>query len=466
MSTNKNYVEIPPNAGRTLAALRELGYDSLAAISDIIDNSIDAEASRIDVTIKAIGKSLLIEILDDGHGMSQETLKEAIRLGSDMDGRDVKTDLGKYGMGLVTASLSIAKTIFVLTREEGKHAFEATFDVATVERQDKWVLELKPASRGVIDEIGNRGTLVRLTNVDRLDDTNVTRMGDRLRSHLGRIFRNFITGGVKITVNRRVVEVIDPLMRDHPLTIVRYDQPVDLGKGRTVRLTIVELPDLGSEDEKLGVVPSSSGFYIVRNRREIMGAQTFGFYRHHHSYSHFRAELVFGGDLDTDFHVDVKKTSVMPTEEILEKIQHVARRFIEASGREGRDRAVEKTTLTHNFARSLLTPPKTDGKAKPEIAFDESDHGTDESLFRIEIKDGSTVLDYNKRHPLVQLVAAAKLQKGIAILDCMALALAALAKEKGGDELVARFNKALSVVLSAGTSADTWAARDKATKKS
>lgn len=441
MKPNPNYVEIPPNAARTLMALRELGYDSLSAICDLVDNSIDAGARHIDITIRAIGQSHMVEILDDGSGMSRETLQEALRLGSEIDGRDASVDLGKYGMGLVTASLSIAKTIFVQTREKGKVGYEATFDVATVERHNKWVLELKPAGKSIIDTVGDYGTLVRLTSVDRLDDTNVTRMGQRLAAYMGRVFRNFIHDGVTIKINRKKLEAIDPLMREHPQTVIQYDQPLDLGKGRLVRLTIVELPDV---DE---ILPQDSGFYIVRNRREIAKAQTFGFYKHHHSYSHFRAELVFGGDLDTDFHVDVKKTSILPNDQVLAKIEHVAKRYIEKSGREGRDRAIEKTTISHSLINKAL-------KSDAVPSYRTSDHGNDVSLFRHE----NGVFDYNARHPLIQLVGQINLKKVDFILDAVCHALAVVnPKDQEKANLILRN-------LTAGM--DTWTNRGQLTRKS
>lgn len=443
MKTNANYVEIPPNAARTLAALRELGYDSLSAICDLVDNSIDAGARHIDITLRAIGKSHMVEILDDGSGMSRDTLQEALRLGSEVDDRNAAVDLGKYGMGLVTASLSIAKTIFVQTREKGKAGYEATFDVATVERHNKWVLELKPASKTIVDSIGDYGTMVRLTSVDRLDDTNVTRMGQRLAAYMGRIFRNFITDGVTIRINRKKVGAIDPLMRDHPQTVIQYDQPLDLGKGRMVRLTIVELPDLEEGDT---ILPQDSGFYIVRNRREIAKAQTFGFYKHHHSYSHFRAELVFGGELDQDFHVDVKKTSILPNDQVLEKIQHVAKRWYEKSGREGRDRAIEKTTISHSLIKNAL-------KSEATPIYRHSDHGNDVSLFKY---DGSS-FDYNSRHPLVQLVASINMKKVDFILDAVCHAVAAVEDQ----DTIDKINLALKGIMAAGTASDTWADRDK-----
>lgn len=466
-----NYVEIPPNAARTLAALRELGYDSVSAVCDLIDNSIDAGARQIWVNVRQIGKSHLIEVIDTGKGMDKERLREALRLGSETPHES--DDLGKYGMGLTTASLSIAKTIFVLTREKGEQGYEATFDVTTVERENKWVLDLRAAKTEMLDnEIGDYGTMVRLSNIDRLDDTNPNRFAATLREEIGRIFRAYLKDGLTIIVNRKKVDAVDPLMRDRD-AVQLLDQDIDLGHGAKARLTIVELPDLGpAEDEAAGIVPQRSGFYVVRNRREIMAAQTFDFYKHHHSYSHFRAELSFGRELDGLFHVDVKKTAVHPNDQVLEKIRHVARRFIEASGRVGRERAIEKTQLNHSLTMSLLggmkPPQPVLGKAPtptPPIRFNESDHGSPDVLFKIEHHNGDVTLNYNKRHPLVRMIADARLQKGIAILDCVCLALAQIAQEdKAGQAVVDRINKTLLNILTAGTDMDTWEARDRRAK--
>ena len=100
-------LENPPNARRTMEALREMGYDSYASILDIIDNSIDAQASIIRIEIAEQRGDVVITIDDDGSGMDEETLSEALRLGSDTE-RD-PGDLGKFGMGLVTASIGLSR---------------------------------------------------------------------------------------------------------------------------------------------------------------------------------------------------------------------------------------------------------------------------------------------------------------------------------------------------------------------
>src|SRR5437868_5709601 len=107
MSVTGRKLDNSPNASKLLDSLRYLGYDNLYAISDIIDNSIDADAENIWVSIERAQKAdFHIQIADDGNGMTEEVLDQASRLGSDVP-RNQATDLGRFGMGLVTASLSL-----------------------------------------------------------------------------------------------------------------------------------------------------------------------------------------------------------------------------------------------------------------------------------------------------------------------------------------------------------------------
>src|SRR5271170_7359722 len=104
-----------PNAGRLVESLRYLGYGNYEAIADLLDNSIDADAQHISIRVVQRAGQPLISVADDGTGMTHSILDEAMKLGS-LTGRDLNSDLGKFGMGLVTASLSIAKNCHVVTR--------------------------------------------------------------------------------------------------------------------------------------------------------------------------------------------------------------------------------------------------------------------------------------------------------------------------------------------------------------
>src|SRR4051812_33285490 len=93
-----------PSARRLMASLRDIGYDFPGAVADLIDNSIDADARRVDVTICFKGEASFIRIADDGHGMTERVLEEAMRFGTDR--KYDAHDLGSFGLGLKTASLS------------------------------------------------------------------------------------------------------------------------------------------------------------------------------------------------------------------------------------------------------------------------------------------------------------------------------------------------------------------------
>src|SRR3990172_11401567 len=122
----------PPNPRRTMDALREMGYDSYASVLDIVDNAIDAQATHVDVSVEERAGDIIISILDNGSGMDEETLSEALRLGSDT-AREAG-DLGKFGMGLVTASIGLSKRLEVLTREAEGQLLHGAFDLDEIER--------------------------------------------------------------------------------------------------------------------------------------------------------------------------------------------------------------------------------------------------------------------------------------------------------------------------------------------
>ena len=93
-----------PNAGRLIESLRYLGYGNYEAVADIVDNAIDAEARHISLRVQQRNNQPQISIADDGIGMTKEVLDQAMRLGS-LTTRDLTSDLGKFGMGLVTTPI-------------------------------------------------------------------------------------------------------------------------------------------------------------------------------------------------------------------------------------------------------------------------------------------------------------------------------------------------------------------------
>lgn len=453
----------PPNARRTMEALREMGYDSYASILDITDNSIDAQASVIRVEIAEQKGDVVITIQDDGRGMDEETLSEALRLGSDTE-RD-PGDLGKFGMGLVTASIGLSQRVEVLTREAEGILIYGGFDLEEIAAQNRFV---KWVTKGNFDEEARfaqaTGTQIRLSKTDRISNRNTTTFANTLRGRIGQVFRKFIKAGTKIEVNGRAVEAFDPLMLNLKETKVVLDTEIPVDGKSAATLRVVDLPDFGQAGNSAhGIIPQNSGFYIVRNNREIMDAHTFEFYKKHPDFSHFRAELCYDGSLDPFFHTDVKKISVHPPQAFLDRLRQATQGLITESGRQGRSRAnVARGQVDHSAAEAnitrhapLIPKPKAlverrsprgkkeshlrgngDRTRTPHVAnlrtisglkvmFNEGDYG-EESPFYLVKQEGRTItVTYNREHPFWrEFVEYASDTKVIAILDYLVFAMA------------------------------------------
>jgi hypothetical protein len=456
-------LENPPHARRTMEALRELGYDSYASILDIIDNCIDAHATIVNVEIGEQKGDTVITIDDDGVGMDEDTLSEALRLGSDTD-REVG-DLGKFGMGLVTASIGLSQSVEVLTKEVDGPLLYGGFDLEQIAAENKFVKWVGTATKEqAAPFVHAKGTRVRLSKTDRISNRNVTTFANTLRARVGQVFRKFLKSGLAITINGKTVDPIDPLMLSDPKTQLVLDTEIAIDEKGSAIVRVVDLPDFGGAGNIAhGIIPQNSGFYIVRNNREIMEAHTFDFYKKHGDYSHFRAELSFDGSLDPHFHTDVKKMSIHPSQSFLDKLRQATQALITAVGREGRARAnrekgqIDHSTAEANITRraSLIPKPKAlierrmsrGGKGthrngagdKPrtphithlrtisglKVAFDEGDYGDQGPFYQVEQVGRTITVTYNREHPFYrEFTEHASDPKVVAILDYLVFAMA------------------------------------------
>jgi anti-sigma regulatory factor (Ser/Thr protein kinase) len=267
-----------PNAGKLIESLRHLGYDNYVAIADIVDNSIDAEADTITIHVWTENGSVRLMIGDNGCGMDREDLDQALKLGS-LTAKDPVSDLGKFGMGLVTAGLSLARRTTVITRQ-GSTYLTSIVDVDEVKKENRFCKYLggaTPDERRLLDEAlssGSSGTIVVFDKCDGIRNTNTTVFANTLRKHLGRIHRFFVRAGKSILVNGEPATVVDPLELDTPGTEIFSDDEYPIvikenGRERndTVRVRIALIPENvagGEYDVSLGL----SG----RNARRVFQA--------------------------------------------------------------------------------------------------------------------------------------------------------------------------------------------------
>lgn len=365
VSQSLESIENQPNASRTMSALRELGYDSYNSIMDLMDNSIDAGATQIRISIEKenVGRpneDILISIADDGCGMSRETLSEALRIGSDT--AHEATDLGKFGMGLVTASIGLSRRVEVATKEAEGKALIGVFDLDDIAKANKFVKQIgeTDASRALADEAWDSGTVVRLSKTDRISNRTTTDFAGSLRKTIGRVFRKFIASKrLVVLVNEKQAEAYDPLMelhKEHPSVVVLEETPLTVGGRQVGTVKAVEMPDLGKAlNTELEIAPRNAGFYVMRNNREIVAAELFGMWKEHPNITHFRAEISFDSSADDLMHVDVKKASITPSQALKDVLRQLCGGLIQQSSRKKASRAnTEKGKMDHSIAEAAI----------------------------------------------------------------------------------------------------------------
>lgn len=253
-----------PSARRLMTSLRGLPYDLPGAIADLVDNSLDADARAIDITLDADWRGPYIRIADDGHGMTERELDEAMRYGSARD-YDLD-DLGHYGLGLKTASLSQCRRLTVATRTTVRGRIRVRrWDLDRVSEEDAWTLEhprIDACRPQLTDPLRARpGTVVLWEELDRVLGSRRPDGDAALRklraaalevsAHLAMVFHRFLDGEapgprVKITVNGDTISGWDPFARDEPMTQALPRQSLSLdfaGESHQVRVSPYVLPN-------------------------------------------------------------------------------------------------------------------------------------------------------------------------------------------------------------------------------
>ena len=135
----RQHLTVTPSAARLTGSLRDIGYDFPSAIADLVDNSVTAGATRIEVLIEFDGPDSTVLIIDDGVGMTSGAINEALRFGSRRHyGRD---ELGRYGLGLKTASLSQCRVLTVVSRRPGSgRTVVRELDLDLIQDHDEWLI--------------------------------------------------------------------------------------------------------------------------------------------------------------------------------------------------------------------------------------------------------------------------------------------------------------------------------------
>lgn len=237
MPAKKEGHEVIPSARRLIKSLRDMGYDFVQAVSDIVDNSIEAGASLVAIDVEFDGDDSWIRIADNGIGMNPEQLREAMRYGSER--KYEEDDLGKFGLGLKTASMSQCQCLSVASRCSRNKAEICAYswDLDHIEKTNKWEilpLERKGLASAIINPLKEgTGTVVLWQQLDRIlgyrhpygesARKRILHMCRDLELHLGMVFERFLLGEarkkrLKIMLNGNDVKPWDPFCQSEKKT--------------------------------------------------------------------------------------------------------------------------------------------------------------------------------------------------------------------------------------------------------
>ena len=351
-------LELAPSPAALIESLRDMGYSLRTALADVIDNSITAAACEIQILADTHVDGPAIGILDNGCGMDWEELCEAMRPGtqSPLDPRS-ETDLGRFGLGLKTASFSQCRRLTVVTRQSGETSC-ARWDLDSVAANDRWLVEI-PSS---VDRVrwshrmhGN-GTLVVWEKLDRLvgpsGRSDFVRQLDEATKHLRFVFHRYLVGRqkVRLSMNGNHLKPFDPFHSNHSATQHHPIERMSLG-GRPIQIRPMTLPHhdkVSTADWTRYAGPegyvSNQGFYLYRNRRLIVHGTWFRLARKQELTKLARIAIDIPNTMDAEWKIDVKKASAQPPPAVRRRLAQIVDRMAEGSRRTYRVRGTRQAS--------------------------------------------------------------------------------------------------------------------------
>ncbi len=368
-------LKVAPYAPTLIESMRSVGYSLQSAIADIIDNSISAGARRISVRYSPHDEPY-VAVLDDGSGMEPAELTQAMRHGSrDPWGFRADNDLGRFGLGLKTASLSQCRKLTVITLKDNTVSARC-WDIDLIVQREDWILYVPEPDEievfPLFNDLRNQGhgTLVIWQQLDRLcaGESSITRAlpekMDSVREHLALVFHRYLTGEaglnkIEIRLNENPVISADPFLSWHSATQPLQDELIEVENHAVLikpyilphisKLTPADLRHAGGEEG----LRRYQGFYIYRNRRLIIWGTWFRLTRQEELSKLARVRVDIPTALDHLWTIDIKKSTAHPPEEVRQNLRRIIDKIVGTSRRvyTYRGRSTNNDKLVHSWTR-------------------------------------------------------------------------------------------------------------------
>lgn len=338
--------DLPPSASSLVLSMRDLGYSLETAVADIVDNSITAGASVVDIQCDLNVADPTLSILDDGCGMSEDELVIAMRHGG-KGPRATRSDidLGRFGLGLKTASFSQCRQLTVVSKKDGL-LFGAEWDLDHVMKHDTWSISILDqcdiASVPKTNILSEQGTLVLWRKLDRLFEEDfvqtrheiVNAKLELLRDHLSLVFHRFLSGEIgnkklTIKVNGHKLEPFDPFCTSNKATQKLPKDTVRVA-GCKVEIQPYILPHHSRLSPKeyefyktRSDFISNQGAYVYRNGRLMAWADWFRLVPKGEATKLGRIQIDNQSALDEAWTIDIKKSRAQPPRIVREHLRQI-----------------------------------------------------------------------------------------------------------------------------------------------
>lgn len=346
-------LEVIPDPTSLIESMRAVGYTTETAVADLVDNSISAGALFVRIEYDA-SRDPFVAILDNGHGMAADELTNAMRHGSS-NPTDIRAshDLGRFGLGLKTASLSQCRKMTVVSKKNGSiHA--RCWDLDFVQERNKWVVIVPTRAEQerlpLYDQLLTQtsGTLVVWQSLDRLmsgSEKPQAEMKSRmtyLHEHLSFVFHRFTRKednfpSLDIVVNGVKLSPVDPFLKDNSFTQQLEGQIIKVGD-ETVTVQPYVLPHISHLDSEQAALAGgkdglrgNQGFYIYRNRRLVIWGTWFRLVPKEEFYKLTRVKVDIPNSLDELWALDIKKSVAYPPDVIRNRLRDLIPYFANTS---------------------------------------------------------------------------------------------------------------------------------------
>ena len=416
-------MELIPDPRVLIMGLRDTGYDTNTALADVVDNSVDANADLIEVDIRLdVRNNPSVMIADDGCGMNKAALIDGMKYGSsDTSAKDPKR-LGKFGLGLKTASTAFCRRFSVLSRANADEPiYMATWDLDNVVNKGVWemdIVEEKSIPAAYLSKLkkimgeGGHGTLVVWEKVDRFasgkpSQKNIDKIASNFSQYASMIYHRFLdkndnrARNLTMKINGKELEPWDPfclseMHSNDDMGTVRVAGPIErecevlLENGNVEKapflLEAYVLPDkdsFSSEEakKKANIKNNNMGFYVYRENRMIAAGDWLGLRSAEPHDSLYRAEFTFDHRLDAAFKIDVKKSKITLNPDLADWLSTWIRRglsFAEDRYRNRTNKAVSKNVSDYHIEpdKNIQQNEKYVTESKVELVGDIRSDGT------------------------------------------------------------------------------------------